>query len=148
MAFFKKLIGGQKKSEIVEKPEAAEAVVQAPSPQEEKSAEKDTLTVSPQQILLNADVTTKDDVLELISQNLSSLGLVSGDYLEALRAREETVSTYLINGVAIPHGVNEAKDQVIKTGVFIVQAPQGVVWNDKGDVARLIVGIAAKAKII
>ncbi len=60
--------------------------------------------------------------------------------------REEKVSTYLINGVAIPHGVNEAKDQVIRTGVFIVQAPQGVIWNDKGDVARLIVGIAAKGK--
>jgi mannitol/fructose-specific phosphotransferase system IIA component len=47
---------------------------------------------------------------------------------------------------AIPHGVNEAKEQVIKTGVFIVQAPGGVVWNAKGDVARLIVGIAAKGK--
>ena len=107
---------------------------------------EDTLTVSSQQVLLNAQVATKDDVLELISKNLSSLDLVSGDYLDALRGREEKVSTYLINGVAIPHGVNEAKDQVIKTGVFIVQAPQGVVWNDKGDVARLIVGIAAKGK--
>ncbi|MCK9174774.1 MAG: phosphoenolpyruvate--protein phosphotransferase [Desulforhopalus sp.] len=58
----------------------------------------------------------------------------------------EKVSTYLINGVAIPHGVNEAKDQVIRTGVFIVQVPEGVVWNDRGDVARLIVGIAARGK--
>ena len=146
MAFFKKLIGGQKKSEIAEKPETPEEVVQAPAPQTDKAAVEDTLTVSSQQILLQAQVTTKDDVLELISQNLSSLGLVSGDYLEALRGREEKVSTYLINGVAIPHGVNEAKDQVIQTGVFIVQAPQGVVWNDKGDVARLIVGIAAKGQ--
>ena len=146
MAFFKKLIGGQKKSETGEKPGAPDAVIQTPAPQEEKAAEQDTLTVSPQQILLNAQVATKDNALKLISQNLSSLGLVSGDYLEALRAREETVSTYLINGVSIPHGVNEAKDQVIQTGVFIVQAPQGVVWNDKGDVSRLIVGIAAKGK--
>jgi phosphocarrier protein FPr len=146
MAFFKKLIGGQKKSETVEKLEAPGAVVQPPAPQENKTAEQDTLTVRPEQILLNAQVTTKDDALQLISQNLSSLGLVSGDYLEALRAREETVSTYLINGVSIPHGVNEAKDQVIQTGVFIVQAPQGVVWNDKGDVSRLIVGIAAKGQ--
>ncbi len=66
--------------------------------------------------------------------------------MDALTAREEKVSTYLINGAAIPHGVNEAKEQVIQTGVFIVQAPQGVVWNAKGDVARLIVGIAAKGK--
>jgi phosphocarrier protein FPr len=146
MSFFKKLLGGQKKSEITDKPEVSEKVVHIPTPEDNKSTTEETLTVSPQQIVLNAQVTSKDDVLELISRNLSSLGLVSGDYLEALRGREEKVSTYLINGVAIPHGVNEAKEQVIKTGVFIVQAPQGVRWNDKGDVARLIVGIAAKGK--
>lgn len=146
MSFFKKLIGGQKKPEITEKPEMPDKVVQEAAPQNTKTAAEATLTVNPQQILLNAEVTTKDDVLELISQNLSSLGLVSGDYLDALVGREEKVSTYLINGVAIPHGVNEAKQQVIQTGVFIVQAPQGVVWNTKGDVARLIVGIAAKGK--
>jgi len=146
MSFFKKLIGGKKKSEITEKSEVPEKVVPAPAAQDNKAVVEDTLTVSPQQILLNAQVATKEDVLELISQNLSSLGLVSGDYLEALLGREEKVSTYLINGVAIPHGVNEAKEQVIRTGVFIVQAPGGVVWNDKGDVARLIVGIAAKGK--
>ena len=126
-------------------------MVQATAKQNNQAAAEDTLaddtlTVSPRQILLNAQVTTKDDVLELISENLSSLGLVSGDYLDALTAREEKVSTYLINGVAIPHGVNAAKQQVIQTGVFIVQAPQGVVWNTEGDVARLIVGIAATGK--
>ena len=146
MSFFKKLIGGQNKSEITEKPEVPKEVVQAPEPQDTKADAEDTLTVTPQQIILNSQVKTKEDVLELISKNLSSLGLVSGDYLAALLGREEKVSTYLINGVSIPHGVNEAKDQVIKTGVFIVQAPEGVVWNDKGDVARLIVGIAAKGK--
>ena len=133
-------------AKIIQKPELPEEVVQAPVSLNNQAAAEDTLTVSPQQILLNAQVTTKDDVLELVSQNLSSLGLVNGDYLGALLAREEKVSTYLINGVAIPHGVNEAKQQVIQTGVFIVQAPQGVVWNTEGDVARLIVGIAAKGK--
>ena len=131
---------------ITQKPEIAEEVVQAPAKQNNQAAEKEPLTVSPQQIFLNAQVTTKDDVLKLISQNLSALGLVRGDYFDALLTREEKVSTYLINGVAIPHGVNEAKQQVIQTGVIIVQAPQGVVWNEKGDVARLIVGIAAKGK--
>lgn len=146
MSFFKKLIGGQNKSEITKKTRVLEKAVQAPPPQENKDVDEDTVTVSSQQILLNASVATKEDVLELISQNLSSLGLVSGDYLPALLGREEKVSTFLINGVAIPHGVNEAKEQVLETGVFIVQVPAGVVWNAKGDVARLIVGIAAKGK--
>ena len=146
MSFFKKLLGGQKKSKITEQSAASEKVPQVPTPQADNLPEEDTLTVNSGQILLNAQVGTKDEVLELISGNLSSLGLVSGNYLDALTGREKKVSTYLINGVAIPHGVNEAKDQVIKTGVFIVQVPGGVVWNDKGDVARLIVGIAAKGK--
>ncbi|ACN13980.1 Mtp [Desulforapulum autotrophicum HRM2] len=133
-------------AKITQKPEISEKVIPTPAAQQNKTAAEDTLIVNSEQIVLNAQVTNKDDVLELIAQNLSSSGLVSGDYLDALAGREEKISTYLINGVAIPHGVNEAKDQVIQTGVFIVQAPQGVVWNEKGDVARLIVGIAAKGK--
>ena len=62
MSFFKKLIGGQKKSEITEKPEVPEEVVQPPAPQDDTVVAEDTLTVSPQQILLNAQVATKDDV--------------------------------------------------------------------------------------
>ena len=146
MSFFKKLIGGSKKAEVTEKPEISKDVAEPVAEQVDQVAAEDTLTVSPEQVLLNVQTTAKEEVLELISKNLSSLGLVSGNYLEALTGREEKVNTYLINGVAIPHGVNEAKEQVVKTGVFIVQVPAGVVWNDKGDVAHLIVGIAAKGK--
>ncbi len=140
-SFYDELVAG-----ITQKPETPEDAVQEPDVQTDKTAAEGALTVSPEQIVLNAQVTTKNDALALISQNLSSLGLVTGDYLDALVGREKMVSTYLINGVAIPHGANEAKQQVVQTGVFIVQAPQGVVWNEKGDVARLIVGIAAKGK--
>lgn len=143
MSFFKKLLGGQNKTETPEKSEAPKKVVQSLPPQDTIA---DALSVSPDQILLDSKVTTKIDVLKLIAENMSTLGLVSGNYLDALTAREEKVSTYLINGVSIPHGVNEAKEQVIRTGVFIVQVPGGVVWNDKGDIARLIVGIAAKGQ--
>jgi phosphocarrier protein FPr len=133
-------------AKITHKPEIPEEGVEEPASEQNKMAAEAPLTVSAEQIVLNAQVTTKDEALKLISQNLSSLGLVNGDYLDALVGREKMVSTYLINGVAIPHGANEAKQQVVQTGVFIVQAPQGVVWNEKGDVARLIVGIAAKGK--
>ena len=58
MSFFKKLLGGQKKSEANEKPEVVETVVQAAAPQESNAAAEDTLTVSPEHILLNAVVAT------------------------------------------------------------------------------------------
>lgn len=142
MSFFKKILGGQKDESKTSTP--------APEPPVQPSAAQDSVTadlsVSPQQILLNVQASNKHEILALIAQNLSSSGLVEGDYLPALIGREEKVSTFLINGVAIPHGVNEAKDQVVKTGVFIVQVPHGVTWDDKGNIARLIVGIAAKGK--
>lgn len=146
MSFFKKLLGGQNKSENSEPKEAPKEKPQPPMPKEASATSEDTLTVTAEQITLQSQAKNKQEVLEDISSNFYSLGLVSGDYLKALTGREEKVSTYLINGVAIPHGVNEAKDQVIKTGVYIVQVPQGVTWNDKGDIAKFIVGIAAKGQ--
>ena len=143
MSFLKKLISSQKANDL-EKPTKPDEGIKAPSSGNTGTDDNDGLQVSPQQILLNIPATTKNEVLELISHQMLSSGLVNENYLEALLAREEKVSTFLINGVAIPHGVNEAKDQVVQTGVVIVQAPQGVTWNDKGDVAKFIVGIAAK----
>lgn len=143
MSFFKKLIGG-KKNDGAGQSAAPEKKGQASASPATNTDAKEALRVTAQQVLLNAQVKSKHEALALVSRNMSSLELVNGEYLDALIAREEKVSTYLINGVAIPHGVNEAKEQVVKTGVFIVQVPAGVVWNDKGDVVRLIVGIAAK----
>lgn len=106
-------------------------------------AQGSVMNVSHSQILLNQKLTTKDQALSLISETMLNHGFVNEPYTQALQAREAKVSTYLINGVAIPHGTNEAKHLVQKTGLVIVQIPQGVIWNDKGDVAKLLVGIAA-----
>lgn len=145
MAFFKKLLGGNKKNNEPE--QAAVKEEQQPSSQPESQTDnKATLSVSAQQVLLNVQTTDKNELLKIIAENLASLGFVKGDYLQPLLDREASVSTYLINGVAIPHGVNEAKEQVAETGVVIIQVPNGVLWNDKGDVAKLIVGIAARGK--
>ena len=57
-------------------------------------------------------------------------------------AREETMSTYLGNGVAIPHGQYENRGDVNQTGISVVQVPDGVEWDD-GDKVYLVIGIAA-----
>lgn len=102
------------------------------------------LQVSVSQILMQQVLTSKQAVIELISEKMLEHGFVSASYADALNEREQKVSTYLINGVAIPHGTNEAKSLVKKTGVIIVQIPQGIRWNEQEDQAKFIVGIAAK----
>lgn len=59
--------------------------------------------------------------------------------------REKLVPTYLGESIAVPHGTIEAKDRVIKTGIVICQYPSGVQFTeDEDDVAKLVIGIAAK----
>jgi phosphocarrier protein FPr len=57
--------------------------------------------------------------------------------------REESMSTYLGSGVAIPHGIYENKDHVLKTGISVLQIPQGVAWDEDGEPVFLVIGIAA-----
>ncbi|MFQ3230135.1 phosphoenolpyruvate--protein phosphotransferase [Reinekea sp.] len=97
-------------------------------------------------VVVACKVSTKDDVLALMSEKMLQRGYVSEDYVAALSEREDKVSTYLINGVAIPHGTESAKNLVTRTGLIVLQLPAGVVWNDKGDVVHLAVGIAAKGQ--
>ena len=54
--------------------------------------------------------------------------------------REKTVSTYMGLGVAIPHGTSEAKDEGKKTGIVLLQYPEGVDFGDEK--AYLVFGIA------
>ncbi|EAR09249.1 phosphoenolpyruvate--protein phosphotransferase [Reinekea blandensis] len=148
MSFFKKLVRGSGADEqkAPQNPQTQPVKPTQNKPTQQKPAAApaaSTLSLEPKQILLKQSLASKTEVLTLISDTMQTLGFVTGDYTKALADREAKVSTYLVNGVAIPHGTNEAKSQVKKTGLVIVQVPAGVTWNDQGDQAHFIVGIAA-----
>jgi phosphocarrier protein FPr len=63
-------------------------------------------------------------------------------YVEGMLAREEIMSTYLGNGVAIPHGQFDNRGDILKTGISVLQIPDGIEW-EPGEKAYLIIGIAA-----
>jgi len=54
--------------------------------------------------------------------------------------REGSVSTYMGNFLAIPHGTNEAKDRIRRSALSVVRYDEPVDWN--GEEARFVVGIA------
>ncbi len=112
---------------------------------EAPAAKETVFTVDADMVFTSQSQADKASVLGFIAEKMQTLGLVTGDYLPALQQREQKISTYLINGVAIPHGVNEAKDQVQQTGVIILQLPNGILWNaDSTEKTHFVVGIAAK----
>ncbi|MBQ6584602.1 MAG: PTS sugar transporter subunit IIA, partial [Alistipes sp.] len=67
-------------------------------------------------------------------------GYVAMDYVDAMVEREKLTTTYLGMGIAIPHGTQSAKREVHRTGISVVQYPEGVDFD--GEKAYLVIGIA------
>lgn len=93
-------------------------------------------------ILLNQKATGKIEAIERAGKLLINNGYVNENYIDGMKAREEVVSTYLGNGVAIPHAVNEYKKEILKTGIVILQYPDGVDFGDE-NIAYVLIGIAS-----
>ncbi len=96
-------------------------------------------------IYLSLTASHKEEAIRFAGNKLVELGYVHPEYVDAMLAREQLVSTYLGESIAVPHGTIEAKDRVIKTGIVICQYPSGVQFSDdENDIAKLVIGIAAK----
>ncbi|AXY35202.1 PTS mannitol transporter subunit IICBA [Yersinia pseudotuberculosis] len=96
-------------------------------------------------IFLNQHATAKEQAIRFAGEQLVKGGYVEPEYVEAMLDREKLSSTYLGESIAVPHGTIEAKDRVLKTGVVFCQYPEGVRFGDEeDDIARLVIGIAAR----
>ncbi|CAG8868003.1 hypothetical protein PS627_02764 [Pseudomonas fluorescens] len=102
------------------------------------------LELAKEQIAMGQVADGKAEALRLLADRLVADGLVAEGYLEGLQAREAQGSTFLGQGIAIPHGTPQTRDLVFATGVRLLQFPQGVDWGD-GQIVYLAIGIAARS---
>ena len=91
-------------------------------------------------IFLGLDTVTKEEAIVLAGQKLVENGYVNENYIDAMLEREKIMTTFMGMGVAIPHGVNEAKKEVKNSGIVILQFPEGVDFD--GEKVHLVIGIA------
>ena len=121
--------------------ESAPAAVEAPATDE--SAPHDDVLALDSIVLAGAATTTEAAITEA-GQLLVASGAVAPSYVDAMHEREKSVSTYMGNGLAIPHGTNEAKGAIHHTAMSFVRYPNPVDWNGKP--AEFVVGIAGAGK--
>jgi len=93
-------------------------------------------------IFINQEFSTKEEAIRFAGNALVKAGYVEESYVDAMIERDNMTSTYMGNDVAIPHGTEEAKKAVIRSGFTVVQVPKGVDFD--GQQAKLIFGIAGK----
>lgn len=102
------------------------------------------LELSTKNVQLSGSAGNKNEAIHLVASGLVANGNVQAGYENGMLAREEQTSTFLGNGIAIPHGTLDTRDLVQNTGVQVYQFPQGVEWSE-GNTAYVVIGIAAKS---
>ncbi len=98
--------------------------------------------LSKERIVLQASASDKADAIRKSGELLVKSGCVLPEYVDGMLKREESMSTSLGNGVAIPHGVYENREHILQTGISVLQLANGVDWED-GEKIFMVIGIAA-----
>ncbi len=96
--------------------------------------------LSEESIVLEGTARTRDEAITEAGRLLVAAGAVDDSYVEAMHERETSVSTFMGNGLAIPHGTNEAKPSIKRTAISFVRYADPIDW--KGQPAEFVVGIA------
>ena len=100
--------------------------------------------LSKDRISLQAIAADKADAIRKAGELLVTSGCVLPEYVDGMLTREQSMSTSLGNGVAIPHGVYENREHILQTGISVLQLTDGVDW-DEGEKVYMVIGIAASA---
>lgn len=108
---------------------------------------RDTAASTPVEVRLGASPHSKEDAIRAAGGLLVESGFAKPAYIDSLLQRERVATTYLGQGVAIPHGMVEDKGMVLRTGLAVLQAPGGINWGTDADgqpqTVRLVIAIAA-----
>lgn len=92
-------------------------------------------------VRLSAEATDREDAVRQCGQALVDTAAVDENYIASMLQRESTVSTYVGEGFAIPHGTEASKAAVRRDALSFVRFPAGVDWG--GEQVSVCIGIAA-----
>jgi PTS system mannitol-specific IIA component len=93
-------------------------------------------------IRLDLTATDQEDAIRQTGAALLEVDAIDAAYIDAMLEREKSISTFVGEGVAIPHGTLAGKDSVKKDAIVVLRFPDGVDWD--GNDVRVCVGIAAR----
>lgn len=131
-------------AETTASPDMPVAADSAPQPEETASAPKDAAPdgaiLQPGNIRVGLPAEPKEEAIRRAGELLVAGGYARPEYVDAMLRREELATTCLGMGLAIPHGTSDAKERVLRSGIVVLQYPDGVDFDSEK--AHLIVGIA------
>ncbi len=101
-----------------------------------------TTVLTTERIVLKGTARTRDEAIAEAARLLEAAGAVTAEYEAAMRQRESLVSTFMGSGLAIPHGTNEAKEEILASAMTLVRYDDPIDWG--GEPVRVVAAIAGK----
>jgi multiphosphoryl transfer protein len=95
-------------------------------------------------VQLQSRAGSKEQAIQEVGSLLVKSKYIKSGYVNSMLSREKVANTFLGNGIAIPHGLPKDRDLILRTGISVLQVPDGVEWN-RGETVYLVVGIAARS---
>ncbi len=97
-----------------------------------------------ERIRLQQRATDKTGAIRAAGRLLADTGCIDPAYIDSLLRRETVANTFLGHGVAIPHGMGEDRHLIRRTGIAVLQFPDGLEWHP-GQTTHLVFAIAAQS---
>lgn len=91
-------------------------------------------------IRVNCKADTQEAVIRQVGQMLVDSGYVDPAYVDGMLEREKSFSTFMGNGLALPHGVEAVKKDIKASGIAVMTFPEGTDWG--GNQVNVVIGIA------
>ncbi|MFC0277044.1 PTS sugar transporter subunit IIA [Enterococcus devriesei] len=98
------------------------------------------MKITKNQVEFKQESVSKEQAIKEAGRVLLKNNLIEEQYIESMLEKEKSDITYIGNGIAIPHGMNEAKKYVKKSGISVIHYPNGIQYDENK--AYLIIGIA------
>lgn len=100
--------------------------------------------LEPSAVRLGLTATDKADALRQCGAVLTDIGAATPAYADAMLEREQSVSTYVGEGVAIPHGTNASREHIERAALAYLQFPDGIDWD--GNAVYVCIAIASRSE--
>ena len=142
-------MGAPEYAMLVDELVAARKGGSAPAPAAPKAAEAKSSTapgvilLEKKNIVLNCKSVTPEEAIKACGKLMVESGYCAEGYVQGMLERNAGFPVAIGSHVAIPHGTNESREFIKKTGLVVMTYPDGIVWGEDEELVRLVIGIAS-----
>ncbi|TDD65443.1 PTS sugar transporter subunit IIA [Actinomadura rubrisoli] len=93
-------------------------------------------------IRVDAVAAGREDAVRQCGRTLADVGAVTAAYVDSMLERERSLSTYVGEGVALPHGTAPGRGAVLRDALAVLRFPDPIDWD--GHPVTVAIAVAAR----